>query len=100
MFYPEAAFAASRLSLSSAILSFTPFPRGNDTYGLVAFPIMNTLFNLITEKIQMEKKLQFQAREQICILIEHYARNDMWNNRQLQFLTTSLVQKELLVPTG
>jgi hypothetical protein len=50
MFYPEAAFAASRLSLSSAILSFTPFPRGNDTYGLVAFPIMNTLFNLITEK--------------------------------------------------
>jgi hypothetical protein len=50
MFYPEAAFAASRLSLSSAILSFTPFPRGSDTYGLVAFPIMNTLFNLRTER--------------------------------------------------
>jgi hypothetical protein len=56
IFHPEAAFAASRLSLSSAILSFTPFPRGNDTYGLVAFPIMNTLFNLITEKIQMKKE--------------------------------------------
>jgi hypothetical protein len=50
MFYPEAALAASRLSLSSAILSFTPFPRGNDTYGLVALPIMNTLFSLATEK--------------------------------------------------
>jgi hypothetical protein len=62
MFYPEAAFAASRLSLSSAILSFTPFPRGNDTYGLVAFPIMNTLFNLVTErgKIQMNKNLNKQ----------------------------------------
>jgi hypothetical protein len=57
MFYPEAAFAAIRLSFSSAILSFTPFPRGNDTYGLVAFPIMNTLFSLITEEIKMKKKL-------------------------------------------
>jgi hypothetical protein len=61
MFYPEAAFAASRLSLSSAILSFTPFPRGNDTYGLVALPIMNTLFNLVTEsKIQINKNLNKQ----------------------------------------
>jgi hypothetical protein len=50
MLQPDAAFAASRLSLSSAILSFTPFPRGRDTYGLVAFPIMNTLFNLVTKR--------------------------------------------------
>jgi len=62
MFYPEAAFAASRLSLSSAILSFTPFPRGSDTYGLVAFPIMNTLFNLITEKIQMKDKTTISSK--------------------------------------
>jgi hypothetical protein len=58
MSYPEAAFAASRLSLSSAILSFTPFPRGSDTYGLVALPIMNTLFNLARDKetIQFKKE--------------------------------------------
>lgn len=40
------ALLASRLSRSSAIDNFTPFPLGKEIYVLVPFPMMNTLFNL------------------------------------------------------
>jgi hypothetical protein len=70
--YPEAAFAASRLSLSSAMLSFTPFPRGNDTYGLVALPIINTLFNLVSDKETIKFKNKYTKGKKKYLHIQYY----------------------------
>lgn len=72
--YPEAAFAASRLSLSSAMLSFTPLPRGNDTYGLVALPIINTLFNLVSDKetIKFKNKYTEEKIKKKYLHIQYY----------------------------
>ena len=43
---PDVALAVSLLSLSSAMLSFTPLPLGRDTYALVPLPMMKTLCKL------------------------------------------------------